>query len=95
MGGGGVVTFDTSGRNFTPRRIETGEDLAGELIELGRRHPEAAAMLRELIAAVVAAERAEAGAGLALIGQYRDRWGGDQVLEPEQITEVRAWLASR
>lgn len=84
--GGGVVTG---------RRIETGEDLAGALIELGQRHPEAAVMLRELIATVLTVERAEPGAGLAIIGEYRERWGGDQVLEPGQIAAVRAWLASR
>lgn len=77
------------------RSVETGDDLAGAIIELGRSHPEAAAMLRELVTGVVRSERAEAGAGLELIRQYRERWGGDQVLDAGQIAEVRAWLASR
>lgn len=85
---------------MTGRRVElgpdaTGDDLAAVLIELGQRHPEAAVMLRELIATVLTVERAEAGAGLAIIREYRDRWGGDQALDSEQIGEVRAWLASR
>ena len=86
MGGGELVTG---------RRIENGDDLGQALIELAERHPEAAVMLRELIDTVLTVERAEPGAGLAIIREYRDRWGGDQALDAGQIAEVRAWLASR
>lgn len=86
MGGGDLVTG---------RRIETGEDLADAMIELGQHHPEAAAMVRELVAVCLRAERDTPGAGLEVIREYGSRWGADEVLDVGQVGEVRAWLASQ
>lgn len=69
-------------------------DLGATLDQLDQVNPEAATMCRELVAAIVAAEHVEAGSSRELVAEYHERWPAE-VLDVEQLEEVRAWLASR